>query len=714
MVTKWEPSLGDETEAFLGHACPEASRDFIRDEALQILGKAVSPIEGDGNETGLVIGYVQSGKTLSFETVLTLAHDNKFPIVVVLAGTSNPLLNQSTNRIRKDLRLDEPNRELNWVQVTNPSNSASNRQHVQSALDTWSGSLPPGIKPRTLLITLLKYPSRINDLIKLARACNISTQPILVLDDEADQASMNAQVNLEEQSRTYESILGIKKFFDNITFLQYTATPQAPLLISIIDALSPNFVHVLPTGEGYVGGKEFFADNTQSLITIPDNEVPSKQNHLDEPPHSLTHALMTYLVGATIRVGAGETTSHISMLVHPSHLQNIHKQYCGWVSAIIASWKSIIKEDSGSDYDELVTDFKTIYQQLKATIAEPIPSFTNISQWFSFVLNELHIEEMNASSGKTPEIPWTTSKFWILVGGQALDRGYTVEGLTVTYMPRSPGVGNADTIQQRARFFGYKNSYFGYCRVYLSNDTIHAFKSYVSHEEDIRQQMLDVQDSGQPLDEWKRSFILDPALRPTRATVIEGFSRVKLRGWITPKRPICRQNLHKSNQETVTSFITGQSFIPNIGHEARALGQKHGVCSVLLEEVMNTLVGNITYEDLETKTAHSMLLVHLRNLLDSNPNELCTVYHIAPGVSRTRELKSDLQIDQLFQGANPESKDYKRGEVYKGDRELIDSDQITIQIHQLELKYNSVVKAKNVPVIAVWLPNRLSTSVVYQ
>jgi hypothetical protein len=110
-----------------------------------------------------------------------------------------------------------------------------------------------------------------------------------------------------------------------------------------------------------------------------------------------------------------------------------------------------------------------------------------------------------------------------------MDRGFTVEGLTVTYMPRSPGVGNADTIQQRARFFGYKRRYLGYCRIYLENDARTAFVQYVEHEEEIRAQLQDVSISGRSLRDWKRAFVLSPDLKPCRNNVIQyDYARVAI------------------------------------------------------------------------------------------------------------------------------------------------------------------------------------------
>lgn len=728
MSNNWIPVIGQETKDFLKHACPDKSEDLIRDEAVKILGKGVAPTAANKQETGLVIGYVQSGKTLSFEAVLTLAHDNKFPIVIVLAGTSNLLLSQSTSRIRKDLRLDELNRSQNWVQLTNPDNTSRDKQYFQSVIKRWDGSLPSGVSPQTLLITVLKHPSRINKLTKLIEACGVKKQPVLVLDDEADQASLNtqkntkqqnksAQENIEQQSKTYKSILKLKSCFDKLTYLQYTATPQAPLLINIIDALSPNFVHVLPVGEQYVGGKEFFDDNSDKLRTISNNEVPSKTNPLNEPPTSLISALMIYIVGATVRVDAGDTDSHISMLVHPSHLQMAHTKYIGWVKAITKEWKAIILDAASSDYQELMNDFEASYNDLLTTVTEDISSFEVIKQWFSFVLNDLQIEKVNSSGGKTSEIQWAAFKFWILVGGQALDRGYTVEGLTVTYMPRGPGVGNADTIQQRARFFGYKRKYFGYCRVFLSESTRHAYRAYVQHEEDIRQQMLNVQHSDQNLDDWKRSFILDAALRPTRASVIEkDFIRANWSdSWTGPKRPLNTGQAQQSNQSVASNFISTFQFTENEGHIARATGQKHLInTNIPLNDVLHNLLGVLEYEDIETKTTHSMLLVHLSKVLDEHPHETCMVYKMASDSPRMRELTDDFQVKQLFQGANPKSASFEKSEVYAGDREMRSASEITVQIHQLELKLNGQTKSRNVPVVVVWIPSRLSASLVHQ
>ena len=99
------PVVGPETHNFLQFVVPEASREDVKDAAVSILAKGVSPTAAHGQETGLVIGYVQSGKTMSFETAATLARDNGFQIVIVVAGIGNNLLEQSTGRLRRDFGL---------------------------------------------------------------------------------------------------------------------------------------------------------------------------------------------------------------------------------------------------------------------------------------------------------------------------------------------------------------------------------------------------------------------------------------------------------------------------------------------------------------------------------------------------------------------------------------------------------------------------------
>jgi hypothetical protein len=300
--------VGPEGTDFLQTVVPEGSRDGVRDAAVSILSKGAPPTAEEGQETGLVIGYVQSGKTMSFETVAALARDNAFQMVIVVAGTSNPLFEQSTGRLRRDLRLDEPGRERRWAHFPNPGNNDATVQAIRNVLDGWRDAGTPEEFKQTVLITVLKNHRRLRNLRDLVRTVGMGGTPVLIIDDEADQASLNTEVAQGQESTTYRCLMELRQHLPNHTYLQYTATPQAPLLISIIDSLSPNFVQVLDPGEDYAGGQEFFGDNAALAQVIPPQDVPTNANPLNEPPESLLVALRVFMVGVTVGIREGRNT----------------------------------------------------------------------------------------------------------------------------------------------------------------------------------------------------------------------------------------------------------------------------------------------------------------------------------------------------------------------------------------------------------------------
>ncbi|CAI1879902.1 Z1 domain [Serratia fonticola] len=715
---KWEPKPGKETADFLETiSMPDTAKKKLLIDAISILSRGVPPTNGNGYETGLVVGYVQSGKTMSFETVTVLARDNGFHIVIVVAGTSNPLLAQSSSRLKKDLGLNDSGRGRRWIQLENPSSNESDGQLIRNSLSISRDPETDDVYKKTILITVLKNHKRINKLAEILEAIDLTGISVLVIDDEADQVSLNTEAQQGEVSTTYSCLMRLRKSLSNHTYLQYTATPQAPLLISIIDSLSPNFVQVLEPGEAYVGGRDFFGKNSSYIKLIPANEVPTKDNALNQPPSSLLDALRIFMLGVTAGISESLNTGNRSMLVHPSHLTSQHKEYYGWVRSIFNEWQNCLElPDHEHDKIDLLNDFQASYNQLSVTVTEGLPPFDKLIKSFSIAFKNTQIIEVNARDKKTPAIDWQHNYGWILVGGVAVDRGFTVEGLTVTYMPRGMGVGNADTIQQRARFFGYKKDYLGYCRVYLEQGTLDAFRNYVTHEEDIRKQLKDVQSKNENLNSWKRAFLLDLDLKPCRDSVLEfDYMHTEFSDkWVFPKIILPSESVALDNCKVISNFINGLSFSPDDGHEERTDIQKHYFCdrvslSIVLEELLIKLrvTGGI---DSKRNTA---LLIHLVKALESNPNERCIIYQMSPNDKRVRSVDAKGQISYLFQGAHPVQRN-RRGEIYPGDAFIKDSNNVSIQIHMIKLKKDNNTFIDNVPVVAVWIPERLSCAVVVQ
>lgn len=712
----WQPCEGEEVHDFIQHAVPTASRADCLDSAVEVLAKGISPLHALGATTGLVVGYVQSGKTMSFEATIALARDNGFQIVIVIAGTANNLLDQSGGRLRRDLQLDIEGRPRRWTHLENPS--VENSLHaLRDVLAAWADPQTPTGSRRTILITVLKHHGRLRALTELMSHVDLDGVPVLIVDDEADQASLNNEVTEGDESTTYGRLMELKACIPSHTYLQYTATPQAPLLISITDELSPAFVQVLEPGADYVGGKEFFDEGSRLVRVIPHEDIPSRANPPEEAPESLIRALRVFMVGVTAGLFLEGDTGNRSMLVHPSQLTAFHRHYFNWVLDILEEWKRILEyETSDPDYVDLMEDLHEAYDDLASTVGDGLPKFEDLRTQFRWAFRNVRVLEVNSVSGATPNPTWREVYAWVLVGGQAMDRGYTIEGLTVTYMPRGVGVGNADTIQQRARFFGYKRPYLGYCRVYLEDGTLSAFRAYVDHEDSIRSELVSLQDSGQPLAAWKRAFLLDPRLKPCRSQVLE-FDYMRgnyANSWVSPRVVLAPRVVLDNNRTVVEHFLENLEFDEDTGHPDRTEMQRHLVCRGLrLAEVYEDLLSQLRSAGASDSQKQTGLLLQLRAVLDELPDEPCTVFIMSPSANRQRTVDED-GMTNLFQGEHPVNPLPLRGSIYPGDIRIKDDDVVTVQLRRLDLKQDHVVRAENVAVASVWVPTRFALNWLVQ
>jgi hypothetical protein len=717
---RWEPMVGQETLDLLDHLdLPAASRDRLCAEAVDVLSRCLPPSEPTGQETGLVVGYVQSGKTMSFTTVAALARDNGFGIVIVIAGTSVPLLGQSTKRLESDLRLDDRHDRV-WLHVSSDViGKPSYRARLRDTIAEWHDPDVPQAERRTILVTTMKHHRHLGNVIKVLQTLDLQHIPTLIIDDEADQASLNALVLRDGESTTYRRIKELRLALPHHTYLQYTATPQAPLLINIIDMLSPRFAEVLTPGPDYAGGMDFFVENRELVEIIPDDELPLAGP--SDPPESLLSAMRFFFIGVAAGLILNNGRGNRSMMVHPSQRTSGHSEYYAWVQQIRDAWKLLLDPRSDDeDRAELLDEFRLAHSSLAQT-ADDLPSFEEIAGTLHRAIRKTVIEEINAASGKTPKIAWKDHYSWILVGGQAMDRGFTVEGLTVTYMPRSIGIGNADTVQQRARFFGYKRKYLGYCRVFLELATLEAYERYVEHEEDVRRRLIAHRDSGDPLTAWKRKFFLDDALQPTRKSVLDiAFARASGESeWFWMKVPHDSEEAVTSNRAVVDAFLASRTLTTNPGAPERTEHQVHRrELHVPLKRAMEDLLTQLQVTHPSDSAQFTLLQLLLGEHLERSPEAECVVYEMSSGKLRERSLNSKGEVTNLFQGAHPSKAkgEVKVGDIYPGDREFAAAHPCTvIQIHWLVIKgENGQAIASEVPTVAVHVPAEASNSLVVQ
>lgn len=736
---QWNPFVGDETNELLrsnsklvdGNRNLNEAGQRVLDETFHIMQVCGNPDTPSNSETGIVIGYVQSGKTLSFTTLAAIARDNNYQIVIVIAGTSTSLFNQSTNRLRRELRLDT-RFDRKWTLIPNPS-EIEHQETIQTVLAQWADPNFQNERCRTLLLTVMKQKDHLYNIAEIFDGLNLNGVPTLIIDDEGDQASMNtlarraARQGIEIEDLTegdvstiYRCITRLKGLFTHHTFVQYTATPQANLFINIVDRLSPNFIKLLTPGTEYTGGMDFFRQEAHLVEEIPLTDLPLPNHPLHEPPESLIGAMRVFFLG----VVAGEIVQdqrNRSMLVHPSRLQGDHNQFTQWVRGICNSWKRILIGNVNAEKNILIAEFSEAYDDLRRTVPNILPF--EILTDFNLVhaIQYTPIVEVNARRGSTPQINWQDSYSWILVGGQSMDRGFTVEGLTVTYMPRNVGVGNVDTIQQRARFFGYKRGYLGYCRVYLDQVTIDSYNAIIDHEENVREQLEEFDINNKPLNNWNREAVLDMMLNLTRANILyDNLDRDNFDEWFRINAPHDTEEFIGTNRTNLFDYLTPfeDTFTVDEGHNNRTQDQRHYVARVRLQDCLSNLLNKLKFTRESDSASYSSLRGIFRRYLVEHPDEECLIYlmsarSLTDWTRRTRRLTRNDELQQLFQGKQPtkDTEQFRVGEVYPGDSEIKNENLVSIQIHLLNLRDTDYT---SVPTLAIWIPEHIGTDIIRQ
>lgn len=726
----WEPNAGPETDDFVkrkqaNDQIPPAALQRVVFEAQQILGRCVDPAKGPEGATGLAVGYVQSGKTLSFTTLAALARDNGYGMVVLIAGVLDNLLKQTLTRLTADLNL-AGGLARPWVLIDRPTPGKASATQLQQHLTKWSDpSLSPQ-KKRTVMVVVLKNHKRMGNLRACLKGLDLSAVPTLVIDDEADQASLNnfaysnRRTGNNKKSTNYSEVTALKALLPHHTYVQYTATPQAPLLVGLSDALSPSFAELLSPGDGYVGGKVLFAPRARYSRAIPDEEADaSLATSTDGPPSTLVDALRIFLLGACAVEESGKV-AHRTMMIHPSHHTENHKDYQVWIADLVGEWRSMAS--NAALKDEFFEHFRRAHTDLAETVGNTLPSLEELVGHMSYVLKTVNYREVNSTGPGSEPVDWSGCEYWILVGGAKLDRGFTVEGLTVTYMPRPMGVGNADNLQQRARFYGYKQKYIGYCRVYLRREVRDAFRNYVEHEEAIHESLRKTR--GEALSKWNRQFTLDGAMNPTRRNVIGiPLEEVVASNWVHPKAAYVDPNCVKDNRQVFEDFMAqlgglNNGVAANEVDPERYIDKRAGKKNILfenvsLETVIDGLLERLRMGDGDDAVQRVGCVLALRQLIKDGQTH-ADVFVIGELEPQNRSKKGKA-INQVFQGKNPDTTDRSQL-LYGGDRDFASASRVSLHLRTFNL-LNANTRAteeKNVPWFAMHVPESLKKRLLIQ
>lgn len=676
--------------------------------------------------THLVVGYVQSGKTMSFTGVLAMARDNGYRIAIILTGVTTNLLGQTADRLENDLEIDDGTDHFSFI--CNPSEDDAPRLIKALRLTDKPMVVIPILKHRKYLDNLAAIFN--NEKLKKT----IENETVLIIDDEADQASLNSfgyknskitdPEEVEKQSATYSAILNVRSKLPGNSYIQYTATPQANILITTMDLLSPKSHTILIPGEDYVGGKKFFGmDINEELYhgklikEIPEKEVyHKKNNNLKTMPISLREAMIMHVwaVVLIIKWYKRQNIRQLTMMVHPTDIIEGNKIFEKWVKDELNLWSESL------DKPEWHEDRITILEEFKKHLPEALqfysdnnkPSFIELARFIPDVVNDCQVYRITGDSNDDSEnIKWNAHRMNILIGAQMLNRGFTVEKLATTYMPRySTSISNADTIEQRCRFFGYKMDYIESCRVYLPKDSIKDYKSYVEHEEELRSLLSQCSS----LKDYEHRVMLSPRLRPTRLNVLpKQMVKSKLVGWLKFEKmsgmkmvmdnksivePFVNENLGFSAEFSTTNYDS--SFY----HDGEF--KKHAMRSMSVSEII-TMLTDFTAGSTSDIIDKSMAIRYLQYLESIGKGRINVIF-MSCNQKRNRKLLNVTENGwrvELFQGRSS----ITEPDNYCGDSNLVNQDTITIQIHHIVLTGLSVADSPNgeTYTLAIHFPEKL-------
>lgn len=735
---KWQPVIGGCTTSYFARlSIDQDSLLRLQSESVGILGNCTNPSSSKPySEAGLVLGYVQSGKTQSFTTVTSLARDNGYGVVIVLAGVTNLLLGQSIDRLKKDLGLFDYSPL--WKHFENPGRSAAGDfstygQDVRERITQWTNNH----NKASLLITILKQGSRIDALERLLKTLDMSGVPVLIIDDESDQASPNNKskanltaAQLAEQadvssSRIHGAVKNLRKALPKHTFLQYTATPQANLLAAKSDVLSPAFARILTPGSDYVGGEILFSDEglTRYIRPISDAEVINPAEMPDEVPETLLLALRSFWIGCAVQLLEEQTTPPTeitprSMMIQVSAKKLPHGTFSEWALANQKLWKNSLKNPGSGGYSETVEGFKSAHEDLLTTYPTLAP-LEDLIPWIIEALEETSVAIVNSNADAVSKVSWEAYRFWILIGGMKLDRGFTIRGITTTYMPRTL-TQNADTLQQRARFFGYHSKYLGLVRIYLSNNVKNAFVKYVRHEIAMRASLLKFQ--GRPLSEWKRSFLLDPIFRhATRPSVIgiKSVRSVLKNSWIKSRYLHSDSELVIANTSTFEKYVSkwsadfGYASLPTAWLDKRVDSEKHKLIHGVPMESVLEFLNEMQFANGKDQSSYLLLELCVRNVLENGhpiTADVVLINDLDKSKLQIRELGPEDPLTNIFVGRSPKG---AAGDAlnYVGD-DKIHTELITLHLRYARIKHTGAAEAMFAPWVSVRVSNEVSNAIL--
>ncbi|WP_419172635.1 Z1 domain-containing protein [Halobacteriovorax sp.] len=514
------------------------SKDMINSlnsSSNSVVSKLANPkLTLDDSETnqikGLVLGYVQSGKTANYSAVISKALDAGYKFIIVLAGIHNNLRYQTEVRLREE--IVKPS-ELMADPITRMDEKGDfNEKLTQSANRVLGGSDGFGIAVLKKNASVLR---KFNTWLSKAKPEILANTSVLIIDDESDQASINTSTKPEEkQTAINKQIRNIISHFPSSSYAGYTATPFANILIdsNIEEDLFPkDFIISLSKPVSYIGAEELFgAQDTEGNInmgyplvrTIDEMDAAQisaskrgQEKEYDSLPPSLEYAIDCFIVAGAIRISRGHNKNHISMLVHGSYLTKDQSK----VHELIEDHVGLLKSDLRREIEETRDRILKIKEEEFDPTSEEITGNKNqISKHDLFRNIKLFLEQFQIildNSASDERLSFEENFKGIVVGGNTLSRGLTIEGLTISYFIRNSKM--YDSLMQMGRWFGYRPGYLDLKRIFITDELRDHFYEMATSEIALREELSVMAENGDTPMDFRVRVRQHPGMKLTAA-----------------------------------------------------------------------------------------------------------------------------------------------------------------------------------------------------
>ncbi|WP_457748294.1 Z1 domain-containing protein [Sulfurimonas sp.] len=485
---------------------------------------------------GMVVGHVQSGKTSNYASVICKAADAGYRFIVVIAGDKNNLRNQTQKRINEafvgknvenrkvgvgnfePFRRDKLPISLTTVEKDfNVKDADKNSQGIN--FDNITAPILLVVKKNTSTLT------NVISWLKNQYANKIPNHAMLVIDDESDYASINTKED-DDPTTINKKIRALLGIFHKSSYIAYTATPYANIFIDhqieeiekvkidnknkelnlSKDLFPRDFIYALDAPTNYFGARKIFLENRDKyIVEIDDYEdflpIKHKKDYdLIALPNSLYEAINLFLLNVSIRNLRGDENKHNSMLVHISRFSDIHSKIALLINNYIEPLKEDIKvygklsnaDKQSQKIRQLLTVFAKYYNHLEFSFAEVVAKLSEI-------VSSVVVREEHQKSKTRIEFRDDIASNIIAVGGTSLSRGFTLEGLSVSYFVRSTIF--YDTLMQMGRWFGYRTDYEDLCKIYMPYSVAEYFSQIIEATEELMDSFREMaKESKTPLD----------------------------------------------------------------------------------------------------------------------------------------------------------------------------------------------------------------------